>query len=235
MRPRTARHVRVAAYALVLGMTAVTGLTGCRSGAVTPPASTTAEPSSNPRAGSAESAGGGKYSWDLPAGDTSPSGNEGSFYGYLMQCDGAVEELRSDRWWENFNSPRNLLLYMAAAHLCRGDTEAGRPYYEEAMSQYGSSGLGTDSRPCDVYRSVSSVLLQRARDSFACPGGQLPIWRETDGNRDNPLTFDVDESAPSASPSPESTAAPTGQPTESTADSTDEPSGAPSTSSTGPG
>jgi hypothetical protein len=166
-----------------------------------------------------------KYKWQLPPGDTSPTGNEGSFYGNLRSCKGAKEDLSTETWWRGFLSPRNVLLYMAAAHLCLGDEAGGRRFYEEALSRYGTSGIGGDSRPCSVYRSVSSVLLQAAPESFSCPGGAAPQWQESQGGvRDNPLTFDVDESEPSSSPSDETTDDPTDGPTEDPTDeSTKEP------------
>ncbi len=166
--------------------------------------------------------GGRKYKWQLPPGDTSPTGNEGSFYGNLRSCKGAVADLQTEKWWGGFNSPRNVLLYMAAAHLCKGDEAGGRPFYEEAMSQYGTDGIGSDSRPCSVYRSVSSVLLQAPPESFSCPSGAEPQWRQSEDGRhvDNPLTLEIDESAPSVDPTDEPTDEPTDTPTD---EPTDEP------------
>jgi hypothetical protein len=147
-----------------------------------------------------------KYHWVLPPGDTSPTGNEGSGYGVLMDCQGA-EQWVADAW-SGFNSPRNLLMYMAAAHLCHGDIAGGRPFYSRAVSDYGLAGLD-GSRGCDVYRSVASVLLQAPRESFPCPGGEAPQWKTGPEGQDNPLTVDVDESQPSTgNPGETSTSSP---------------------------
>src|SRR5215216_1451547 len=154
-----------------------------------------------------------KYSWVLPAGDTSPSGGEGPGYLVLMQCPrpDVDPEASIAENWATFSNPRNVLLFMAAAHLCHGDTPGGRPFYDRAVSkEYGLDGLRDDAGVCDVYRSVVSVLLQKPRDSVICPGGRPPQWKEvTDSegrHRDNPLTVDVDESQrPTSSPSGTST------------------------------
>jgi hypothetical protein len=183
---------------------------GCGSGAVTSPdnkggSRQTGQGGGGQGGGGQGSGGQGgetkKYSWDLPAGDTSPTGNEGSLYGALMSCQGAEQTIAEA--WSGFNSPRNVLMYMAAAHLCHGDVSGGRPFYNRAVSEYGLAGLWADTRPCDTYRSVASVLLQAPRESFACPEGQSPEWKSGPGGQDNPLTFDVDESQQSNSTSGE--------------------------------
>jgi hypothetical protein len=234
---------------LVVCVVFLVGFTGCGSGALTGPSggesdgssSTGSNSDDNPtgdgqngdgqnvdgEGGNAGDGGQGdrKYKWQLPPGDTSPTGNEGSFYGRLRSCKGAVEDLQTENWWGSFNSPRNVLLYMAAAHLCKGDEAGARPFYEEAMSQYGTDGIGSDSRPCSVFRSVSSVLLQAPPESFSCPGGAEPQWRQSEDGRhvDNPLTLEIDESAPSVDPTDEPTDEPTDTPTdEPTEQPTDE-------------
>jgi hypothetical protein len=180
---------------------------GCGSGAVTSPG---AEDESNQSGQGGGGQGGGgqggggqgggetkKYDWVLPPGDTSPTGNEGPSYGDLMSCQGAEQGIAEA--WSGFNSPRNVLLYMAAAHLCHGDVTGGRPFYNRAVSEYGLAGLYEGTRVCDVYRSVASVLQQAPRESFACPEGSWPDWKMGPGGQDNPLTFDVDESQSSTS------------------------------------
>jgi hypothetical protein len=134
------------------------------------------------------------YSWVLPPGDTSPRGNEGGGYGILLRCQGAKGWITGA--WEGFNSPRNVLMYMAAAHLCDGDNAGGRRLYNRVVSHYGLAGLDQDANACDVFRSVASVLLQGQRERFSCQGGHPPQWRHGQAGPDNPLTFDVDESRP---------------------------------------
>lgn len=111
---------------------------GCGSGAVTSPDDKGGS-SQIGQGGGGQGGGARKYSWDLPAGDTSPTGNEGSMYGALMSCQGAEQTIAEA--WSGFNSPRNVLMYMAAAHLCHGDVSGGRPFYNRAVSEYGLAGL----------------------------------------------------------------------------------------------
>jgi hypothetical protein len=184
-------------------------LAGCGSGAVTPPdqdrGSETRTQGGGQGGGGLGGGGGGQgsgggqggddgsdFDWELPPSDTSPSGNEPIFYADLLACQGAEASIAQG--WSGFNGPRNVLMYMAAAHLCHGDVAGGRPFYDRAVSEYGLSGLSPGSHSCDVYRSVASVLEQAPREGFACPGGEQPPWKTGPNGMDNPLTEDVDES-----------------------------------------
>jgi hypothetical protein len=138
-----------------------------------------------------------QYTWALPPGDTSPTGNEGPAYNVLLGCQDA--EAKIVDFWPGFNNPRNVLMFMAAAHLCHGDTAGGRPLYNRAVSEYGLAGVQNDPLVCAVYKSVASVLLQKQRESFTCAGGEEPQWKIGPAGKDNPLTVDVDESQPSTS------------------------------------
>ncbi|MEE1620360.1 hypothetical protein ACQ7DA_03875 [Zafaria sp. J156] len=137
------------------------------------------------------------YTWGLPPSDTSVSGNDGPAYGVLMRsCDEAQAYLDglSDPPYYGFRSPRNVVLFAAGIHLCRGDTGEGARYYRNAVTEYGIEGLN-DGRPeCELYKSVASVVEQRPREDFPCVGGPDPQGRFGDGGADDPLTFDVDES-----------------------------------------
>lgn len=203
---------------LGLAVLCTLGAVSCGSGAVTPPDSTANSPGASvPRetSKSSETEQSNRYKWELPPNDTSPSVNEATFYNELRVCQGAEEELQEEQWWQGFASPRNVLLYMAAAHVCHGDSAGGRPFYNRAVNEFGLSGLGEGSKPCDVYRSLSSVLLQAPRRSFRCPGGDAPRFKGwQSGEKDNPLTFGIDESqpsTPSAPPSDQSSSPPSDQ------------------------
>ncbi|MCC8245927.1 hypothetical protein [Saccharothrix luteola] len=87
-------------------------------------------------------------------------------------------------------SPRNVLLYQAGVHLCRGEGSAGRGMYDRA-SRYGwATNTGADGSgevDCATYRAVRSVLEQQASETFACAEGRPPTW-PTDTDRDDPRT-----------------------------------------------
>jgi hypothetical protein len=142
-----------------------------------------------------------RYDWGLPTSDTSVTGNDGPAYNSLRRgCDEGAAYLREA--WFGFRSPRNVLLFAAGVDLCRGDRQGGARYFEAARTRYGLDGLQPEGRAeCDVYKSVRSVLEQQPRDAFPCPGGTPPPYRRGPGGEDNPLTFDVDESAATATPS----------------------------------
>jgi hypothetical protein len=182
---------------LIALLACVVVLAGCGSGAVTPPdqdgeSETRAQGGGQGGGGGQDADDGSDFDWELPPSDTSPSGNEPIFYADLLACQGAEASIAQG--WSGFNGPRNVLMYMAAAHLCHGDVAGGRPFYDRAVSEYGLSGLSPGSHSCDVYRSVASVLEQAPREGFACPGGEQPPWKTGPNGSDNPLTEDVDES-----------------------------------------
>ena len=187
---------------LIALLACVVVLAGCGSGAVTPPdqdGESETRAQGGGQGGGGQGGGGGQdaddgsdFDWELPPSDTSPSGHEPIFYADLLACQGAEASIAQG--WSGFNGPRNVLMYMAAAHLCHGDVAGGRPFYDRAVSEYGLSGLSPGSHSCDVYRSVASVLEQAPRESFACPGGEQPPWKTGPNGSDNPLTEDVDES-----------------------------------------
>ena len=149
--------------------------------------------------GGSSGGGEGEYDWGLPDGDNSVGEAELDGYARLQRCDGAIAWL--EERWADFVSPRNALLYMAGAHLCLGDTSGGRGYYDHAVSVYGLAGVNNWPNVCSVYRATESVLRQAPPEEFTCQGGTAPEWKwdETHTLRDNPFTFDVDESVPQAS------------------------------------
>lgn len=197
---------------------------GAESDSGASPASTDPDDRVDPDGGEAV-----RYSWGLPAGDTSPSGNEGSGYGVLLRCEDASAWVAGA--WNGFNSPRNVLTYMAGARLCKGDESGARPFYARALSDYGLAGLRSNVNACEVYRSVASVLEQSERSSLVCDGGEEPPWRFGDGGFDNPLTPDVDESqvaTPTPAPTPDTSESSVASPSSET------PSGEQSSSSETP-
>ncbi|GGI48359.1 hypothetical protein [Agromyces flavus] len=176
-------------------------------------------------------AGGGanpvSYRWALPTTNTGVSGNDGPAYGALQRSCDEGQAFLDDRASEGygFRSPRNVVMFVAAIAVCRGDLDTARIYATHAVAEYGLGGLynpeilppcdpafcDPDSAPeCEVYRSVMSVLDQAPRENYDCPGGSPPEDRiSTDANGvvwiDDPVTLDIDESdhadvPPSSSP-----------------------------------
>ena len=125
----------------------------------------------------------------LPVGDRVGDEQEERAYDYLLRhdCDAAQRVLGApgDRSgnWQNFDNPRNVLLFQAGVHLCHGDSKAAGPYYTAA----GQHGWAATDNPavCQLYKAVASVLEQRPRRDFACQGGDL-AW--PDGGQDDPRT-----------------------------------------------
>lgn len=180
--------------------------------------------------GSGGSGGGAQpvsYTWGLPTTNTGVSGNDGPAYGALQRSCDEGQAYLDDSAAEGygFRSPRNVVLFVAAIAVCRGNFDTARIYATHAIDEYGLTGLynpeilppcdpaicNPDSAPeCEVYRSVMSVLDQAPRENYNCPGGTPPDYRaRTDANGitwvDDPVTLDVDESdqadvPPSSSP-----------------------------------
>ncbi|MFF2276189.1 hypothetical protein [Agromyces sp. NPDC058126] len=178
----------------------------------------------DPGGGGAEAV---SYTWGLPTTNTGVSGNDGPAYGSLQRSCDEGQAYLDDRAPEGygFRSPRNVVMFVAAIAVCRGDLDTARIYAAHAIEEYGLAGLynpeilppcdpascDPDSAPeCEVYRSVMSVLDQAPREEYDCPGGSPPEYRfRTDANGvtwvDDPVTLDVDESdradvPPSSSP-----------------------------------
>jgi hypothetical protein len=190
----------------------VTGSGGSTSSGSTSSGGSPPDSAGDPGAGGSgdDSPGRAEYKWGLPPdpGLPGPGTAEGDLYPKLAGCADVRDEVRSR--WSEFASPRDVLLYMAAAQLCAGDAGAAGGYFGRATA-LGSDGLGADHpEACNVYRSAGSVLTQRPPDSFSCGGGDGPAWKENEetGDRDNPLTDD-DESAPTTSAAPDPGDSPT--------------------------
>jgi hypothetical protein len=137
---------------------------------------------------------------DLPPSDGTVATAEGWLYPDLQHCSGLTKKAITEHGqWREFESPRNALLYLAAAYICDNDVEGARPYYDRAREHYGDRGLVEQTNACAVYRSVASVLEQKPAITFACPGGPAPKHPGFGTDHiDNPLTFDIDESQVSA-------------------------------------
>ncbi|MGH3737075.1 MAG: hypothetical protein ACRDT6_15895 [Micromonosporaceae bacterium] len=184
-------------------------LAGCGSGAVE-------EPDDDPRTTPARTSAGTpeqtteepeEYDFSLPKGDRSVSLNEAIAYDDLHQgkCDEAQrfmdgEGTASSPAWRGFISPRNVLLWQAGIELCRGDTDAARPWYERAEG-YGWVGLG-EFHACELYRAAGSAIRQRPKTDFTCQRGEAPPWPGDDPSvRVDPRT-DIDDGQTSPSPTP---------------------------------
>lgn len=195
-------------------LAAVMVLAGCGSGAVEGPEDPETVPATSRDAGGGNNGEGDEYDFSLPKGDRSVSLNEAIAYDDLYQgkCDMVQTYLDGDPTvpysspaWKGFLSPRNVLLWQAGIHLCRGDTAAARPWFDRAEEGYGWAGTG-EFHACELYKAAASAVRQRPKSDFTCQGGQAPPWL-ADGpyGRDDPRTA-VDEgntppsSGPAASP-----------------------------------
>ena len=132
------------------------------------------------------------YGFGLPEGPRSPAGpvREDEIYLSLEQglCDEAQAQL--DRWWDQMNWPRSVLLYQAAIYVCADNGVEGRLLLDQATNTFGWQGLSYAiddyMYDCVVYRAVQSVLEQQDPESFPCPDGAPPEW--PDGPEDDPRT-----------------------------------------------
>lgn len=176
------------------------GVASCESGVFDRPGGdTTTDPTTSTRTtGSGSGAdrttttgnGGTRYGWFLPEGPDSPSFSEDNVYRPLKSHDCGKAQTTLDDEWSAMTSPRNVLLYQAGVHLCRGEGSAGRAMYDRA-SRYGwAVNRGPDGSgevDCATYQAVRSVLEQQAHDAFPCTEGRPPRW-PTDTDRDDPRT-----------------------------------------------
>jgi len=144
-----------------------------------------------------------RYVWSLPVGDVSPNESEQDVYGLLHagRCSAAQRLLDSQptpdepgrRVWRQFASPRNVLLAQAAIEFCRGDLNSGTLLYRRAEA-LGWEGLlpvedgdgPSEHASCEYYRSLSSIITQRARTAFDCPRGTPPPWDESSDETNRP-------------------------------------------------
>ncbi|MFJ6673617.1 hypothetical protein ACIQMJ_21115 [Actinosynnema sp. NPDC091369] len=179
-------------------MAVVVGVASCESGAFDHPGgdadpTTTSRPTGtghHDTTGGGTGNGGTRYGWFLPEGPDSPSFPEDDVYRTLRtgDCDGAQSTL--DAEWRSMTSPRNVLLYQAAVHLCRGGESAGRAVSERA-SRYGwevdRGADGSGEVDCATYQAVRSYLEQRAPDTVTCVEGRPPDWPD-DTHRADPRT-----------------------------------------------
>jgi hypothetical protein len=123
--------------------------------------------------------GGTRYGWFLPEGPDSPSFPEDDVYAPLKSRACAEAQTTLDNEWRSMTTPRNVVLYQAAVHLCAGEPADGRAMFGRA-SRYGwamnHGSDGTGPVDCAVYRAVRSVLEQQAPETFACTEGRPPKW-----------------------------------------------------------
>jgi hypothetical protein len=123
--------------------------------------------------------GGTRYGWFLPEGPDSPSFPEDDVYRPLKSRACAEARTTLENEWRSMTTPRNVVLYQAAVHVCAGELADGRAMVGRASRSgwamdYGPDGTGEVD--CAVYRAVRSVLDQQAPDTFACTGGLPPRW-----------------------------------------------------------
>lgn len=139
------------------------------------------------------------FSWGLPSGPPTPADTrEDDVYIPLSQGQCEEAQTRLEAWWPELDSPRTVLLYQAGIDMCGGDAAGAADWFAGAEA-YGWAGVnreffvvdsqgadaGTFAYDCEVYRSLSSVLAQMARESVECPGGEAPPW-DTDFGRLDP-------------------------------------------------
>ncbi|MDI6099611.1 hypothetical protein QLQ12_13490 [Actinoplanes sp. NEAU-A12] len=170
-----------------------------------PPGSATAAVPLESATAGAEAYGSGrkKYSWkdSLPKGDGGVN-QAAPLYSRLYEadCGGAQRWLNQPaggaEGWSLLSSPRDVLLFQAAIYFCRGDVAAGRKMFRRADRHSGEwAGLAGDPYACDVYKTAASVVHQRPRRDFSCPGGTAPAWGDPQKNPLNPAgTGNPDES-----------------------------------------
>jgi hypothetical protein len=212
-RLRSATAMTAVALCVVL-------LAGCNSGAVVAPDGDTGgsdEQAANQGGGNGNGGNGGgggggngggggggggdeRYTWGLPVGDTSVSLNEAIVYIPLQKgnCGEAQARLDDEPLWKGFRSPRNVLLFQAAIHLCSGRVAAARPLFQRAEADYGWGGLAPGGIVCETYLASASVIRQQPKSAFTCVGGEPPPWRGEYPNLDDPRTA-VDESTTTTS------------------------------------
>ncbi|WP_143193342.1 hypothetical protein [Saccharothrix sp. CB00851] len=186
-----ARITRAAvAVAVVVGVTSCESGVFDRPGGDTPTDPTTTTRPTGTDTGTTTTKGETRYGWFLPEGPDSPSFPEDDVYRPLKSRDCTTAQATLDAEWSAMTSPRNVLLYQAAVHLCRGEESAGRAMFGRA-SRYGwamnHGGDGSGEVDCATYQAVRSVLEQRDPRSFTCVEGRPPEWPD-DVDRDDPRT-----------------------------------------------
>jgi hypothetical protein len=189
-------------------------LAGCNSGAVVAPDGDTTVRPTNQGGGGGGGGGGGRggggegerFSFGLPVGDTSVSLNEAIVYIPLQKGNCGEAQAKLDvpaaegvePLWKGFRSPRNVLLFQAAIHLCAGRVATARPFFQRAEADYGWGGLAPGGIVCETYLASASVIRQQPKSAFTCVAGEPPPWGDQYPNLDDPRTA-VDESATTTS------------------------------------
>ena len=210
------------------------GRTAGRDGTTTPTTPATVPPTTPPPSAPATTAGGGRApatttpappatggggpviappgrteQWGLPQGKLSIDEEEERdvYNGFVDGCD--IGRMLLESGWQQFRSPRNDFLFLAAVHVCRGDLDEGRRWFDRGGAEYGDEwanwgGVGGGQAACLTYRAVRSVLDNVPQASVTCPaavpnldpptaGG--PPWDDDPQHCDRPTT-DADECAP---------------------------------------
>lgn len=162
-----------------------------------------------------------RYSYALPAGDTSNAQDDGVVYMHLLAGDCATAQVYLDATWDRlyqyYGGPRAVVMFQAAIEMCTGDEVAARRFVDLAGARFGWAGLARDQYSCNIYRATQSVWRQVPPPDVDCPAGDIPPWPD-DRTCDDPRT-ESDECT-SASPT---TAAPGDDETPTTPSATTTP------------
>jgi hypothetical protein len=124
--------------------------------------------------------------WGLPQGKLTINEEEERdvYNGFLEGCDIGLMYL--DTGWQQFRSPRNDFLFLAAVHVCRGDLDEGRRWFDRGANLVGGEwadwgGVGGGEAACLTYRAVRSVLDNVPQASMTCPAAVPNLERPTAG------------------------------------------------------
>jgi hypothetical protein len=154
--------------------------------------------------------------WSLPQGklEVNDEFERLVYNAFVEGCDVGRAEL--EKRWGGLRSPRNDFLFTAALHVCRGDVDEGRRWFQQGALAYGGAyadwgGVGGSVPVCLTYKAVRSVLDNVSQGSVTCPAavavdgprsGGGPPWCEGQGLV-RPTTLDRIEPCPDEATSTE--------------------------------
>ncbi|TYB61886.1 hypothetical protein FXF51_27885 [Nonomuraea sp. PA05] len=235
-------------WTAALALMSCLAVTGCGSGALNGPASSSdgeaaADSGSSPSSsggdgevaggGDGEVAGGGgdparpstgptrktQYEFTLPVGETSVDVNEGDVYAALSE--GRCDDAQAllDSTQGNFRTQQTVPLFQAGVHLCRGDRAAAKAAYARAVYANEENVWFI----CALDRAVGSVVRGRPKSVLGtCP----PVIPRTSTPEPDSSPETSPETSPDSSPESSAEASP-----ESSSESSSESSPDPESSS----